>query len=405
VAIQRYFLHAPKSRRADASEFEAQQKATGAKSFVDPTTKKTTVVAPTTAPKLRVSDDGLMAVEASDLATRQAKVFFADPKVVAVSNARLLETGSKYRLFTDSAGSLRVPSKDDKTLHALDRVLPRDVDSLDTSSGEYGNQGLKMDVEATCDEVAQAIVHTGNIGDFPLLKKSINTAIGFGELNVARYLLARRDGKTPDEAVTAANNALALGPEHDAELKGRTDIAVAEVDQKAAKDREWLEEHNEPLPSDEESARLRGLAATRAQASTRSQMETELKADIRDTYGRFLAKRPTMANNLAAELGVNKHALPEVGQAFGSIHMNAKTKSMDYKTGKARTLEEGGTWGSHYGGVVAKSGEDMVTLENYARNRETRASVTRPARCTTSRCTAAARGRRGTRCGPPPTVV
>jgi hypothetical protein len=39
-------------------------------------------------------------------------------------------------------------------------------------------------------------------------------------------------------------------------------------------------------------------------------------------------------------------------------------------TGKPRTVEEGGTWGSHYGGVVARSGGDTVTLENYARNRE-----------------------------------
>ncbi|MGH9123844.1 MAG: hypothetical protein ACRDZ8_03830 [Acidimicrobiales bacterium] len=339
----------------------AQEKASDDPSFVDPKTKKTTVTEPKSKrPGLRVADNGRVAVEDSDLSTRQAKVFYAEPGVVKESNARLLETGSKYQLFTDAAGVVKAPGKDGPPLHVLDRVLPRDLTTFDASDDTYGNEGLTMQVEATCDEVAQLIVGTGNIGDFPVLKKSIDTVIGFGELNVARYLMARRMGKSPDEAVVVANNALNLGPEHDAELKTRTDDTLADKEAKGEFDN---------AKGDAETAEIIKRNKARLVGGVRVEMEKELKAEISDAYGKLLASRPKLVHQLSDELGLNRMAQPEVGQAFGSIQMRAKDKR-DWKTGKHRTEEEGGTWGSHYGAVVAKSGGDSVTLENYARARE-----------------------------------
>lgn len=367
--IRRYFVHTPAKGRVEGEQFQAQEKAADAASFVDPATKKTTVKTPDAKrPPLRVSDDGRIAVEDSDLKSRQAKVFYAEPSVVKESNARLLETGSKYQLFMKQASAVSVPSKDGKPLHALARVLPRNVQSFDEATQSYTDEGMTMEVQATCDEVAQAIVHTGNIGDFPVLKKSITTAVGFGELNVAKYLLARAKKATPDEAVTAASNALQLGPEHDADRQRRTAEKLSAPDPKAEEDAKFLRDNN-IVQTDEEKAKIAKQRQDRLAGEVKADMEKDLKVGIADAYGRMLVKQPRLAAQLSAELGVNTHASPAVGQAFGSIQMQAKDKR-DWRTGKQRTVEDGGSWGSHYGAVVAKSGGDSVTLENYARNRE-----------------------------------
>lgn len=53
------------------------------------------------------------------------------------------------------------------------------------------------------------------------------------------------------------------------------------------------------------------------------------------------------------QVGINKYASPEVGEAF-SIVAN-KDENIDM-----------GTWNFHWGGVVMKSGGDVVTMENFA---------------------------------------
>lgn len=369
TTIHRYFVHTPRAGRVTGKQFQAQQKADGAASFVDAATGKTTVTEPASKrPPLRVSDDGRIAIEDSDLKSRQAKVLYAEPSVVRQSNARLLETGSKYQLFMEQASAVRVPSKDGAPLHELARVLPRNVRSYDAETDSYTDEGLKMDVQATCDEVAQAIANTGNIGDFPLLKKSIATAIGFGELNTAAYMLARAKNATPDEAVVAASDALKLGPQHDAERQRRVDERFRDGDAQSLASAKFMLDNN-IVPTDEEREENDKKTKLRMAGAVKADMEREIKEDIKDAYGKMLVKRPRLANQLSAELGINKHAAPEVGQAFGSIQMQAKDKR-DWKTGKQRTVAEGGSWGSHYGAVVAKSGGDSVTLENYARNRE-----------------------------------
>jgi hypothetical protein len=366
--IRRYFSYTPGKAEAAEAQFHAQQKAADAKSFVDAKTKKTTVTA-ASRPPLRVANDGRIAIESSDLKSRQAKVFFAENSVVNESNARLLESGSKYQLFTDSGNNVKVPSSTSaQPLHNLVSVLPRNMESKDAAKGTYGDEGLTMDVQATCDEVAQAIVHTGNIGDYPVLKKSLKLAVGFGELNVAKYILAREKGESADKAVDAVS--LALGAEHDDELKARTKTKTAEFEATAAKQRAEMIEAKAKMPGAEEAAELAAKDKKRAEGAVRAEMETELKQGIADAYGKLLAAKPDLVDTLSAELGINKQAQPDVGQAFGSIMMAGKNRSLDHKTGKVRTDEEGGKWGSHYGGVVAKSGDDVITLENYARNRE-----------------------------------
>jgi len=69
------------------------------------------------------------------------------------------------------------------------------------------------------------------------------------------------------------------------------------------------------------------------------------------------------------DLGVNQFAAPEIGQIFNSSMTgipNAEGRVEDYGTGKARNASSEG-WSAHYGAVIAKSGGDSITLENYAR--------------------------------------
>jgi hypothetical protein len=64
--------------------------------------------------------------------------------------------------------------------------------------------------------------------------------------------------------------------------------------------------------------------------------------------------------------GANRYATPDVGEAFviGTVGApNADHNVHDYKSGVDRGLG----WSFHFGGVVARSGKDRITLENYAR--------------------------------------
>lgn len=71
-----------------------------------------------------------------------------------------------------------------------------------------------------------------------------------------------------------------------------------------------------------------------------------------------------------ASLGVNQYAAPDVGQAYmiasigvGQQLGNNTSAVYDYESKTNRTLG----WPYHFGGVIARSGSDRITLENYAR--------------------------------------
>ena len=72
----------------------------------------------------------------------------------------------------------------------------------------------------------------------------------------------------------------------------------------------------------------------------------------------------------AEQMGANQYARPEVGESFmiaslGTPTMlpNGKARIRDIESGQDRDLD----WAYHFGGVVARSGSDRITLENYAR--------------------------------------
>ena len=191
-------------------------------------------------------------------------------------------------------------------VHHLDRVLPE-------TTKEQGGRGLTMSVEANCNTVAQAITGVGNLGSSQILKKGLGDLASFGEFRVAKYLQQRGQNKTHEEAKGT------LGGNLDAK----------KVD------------------------------------------------EIAKAYATFLRTQPVQARLFARELGVNQYVAPEVGQAFGSVSLGfAKTGEgmPDYVTDPTGATKKapsrGEIWGTHYGAVVARSGGDTMTLENYARNFE-----------------------------------
>ena len=69
-------------------------------------------------------------------------------------------------------------------------------------------------------------------------------------------------------------------------------------------------------------------------------------------------------------LGLNARAEPDVGEAF-QIRTLGPTESRKHNRGQVRDIASGEIrdlgWGFHFGAVVARSGRDRITLENYAR--------------------------------------
>jgi hypothetical protein len=65
----------------------------------------------------------------------------------------------------------------------------------------------------------------------------------------------------------------------------------------------------------------------------------------------------------AQESGLNEFAAPEVGEAFNYTTIVSENQTAD------ESLEDD-VWNFHFAGVVARSGEDRVTLENYRRSAE-----------------------------------
>ena len=77
--------------------------------------------------------------------------------------------------------------------------------------------------------------------------------------------------------------------------------------------------------------------------------------------------------------GVNQYVRPDVGEAFMTMSLQAvpvggdlahATLSTDHSRPGAPVLDLTSFWSAHYASVVVRDGNDVITLENYARNRE-----------------------------------
>ncbi len=272
--------------------------------------------------QLRVSEDGKMAVEATDLSVRQPKVFYATQAVMSAANTALKRHHSQYLLYVDQQNAITVADSDGTAVR-LHRILPKRGIAF-YKSHTAATKGMGVTVKQVCDEVASEIVGRNVTLLLPTLDKALgmNAGLVAHEYKVARWFVDRiRTGE--DHANAHINDEVITAP------------------------------------------------------LTREQVTSD--------YMQVLRTAPATAALIAHELGINAFADPRVGQSFGSIslgnpddhgiadygapapHPRRKPLTADVTRASGHRRD---IWGTHYGAVIAESAGNKVTLENYGRKGE-----------------------------------
>lgn len=259
---------------------------------------------------VRLSGNGNMAIQDANASQRQPKVFYATQTIVDEANDRLALLGSRFRLDTDPPGAAQRSITNGAA--TLLRVTPRNVAN--------GTAGIAMDAPQSCNALFNAFVGNALAAQSPqpVFAHPLNPiAHQMIEFHIARELLA-------------------------------------------------------PVPATLDSSSAVNLANT-------------MRA-IAIPYG--TAARGAAAG-FVADLqlyGLNEYAAPEVGEGFVTCSLIAApagagvalggmpaTYDDHYQlngAGGPQVVQHARSWGAHYGGVVAKDGADVITLENYARTVE-----------------------------------
>lgn len=247
---------------------------------------------------LRLSQNGQMAVEDSDLSGRQAKTFYASIAILNASNARLELMGSHFRLMPNYSQTITVGGT------KLLQVRPVNVTNQ--------TFGLHMDAAQPCNSLIQDV-------------------------------LGVRDPESRvDEAIDAPHSVV-------------LEYYVA---------RELMNGSVAPLPAAPDPNNYAGTLPAIAAA-----------------YGRALVAPAVGFTGKVGRFGVNASASPYVGEGFLGVNLVATApgagwppdlQSDHYHAGPGASwiLSKDDVWNSHWAGVVARDGTDVVTLENYARSRE-----------------------------------
>jgi hypothetical protein len=294
--------------------------------------------------QMRVSEDGRMAIEDSDLSARQPKVFYAEPGVWQASNAQL--TQSRYELYADRANAITVTIPG-QAAHNLDRVQARVVNPA-AAVRTPSEQGLTLNIDQDCIMVATAIIGRPVA---PAIEREVTIAGGAGT------------SRSSGEYQTAA--------------------AMLAWAKAMTWRRFWPTAWWELLTKGAQSRATRvALVRFRAALGGGAGMQA-----IAQQYAVLLRNNPARAVQVAQALGVNVHAQPGVGQAFESFQLGLPSNFMagpgpDFEadptgaTMASLTTSADGAgivrhgWGQHIGAVVAVSAGNRVTLENYARSHE-----------------------------------
>jgi Domain of unknown function (DUF4157) len=260
---------------------------------------------------LLVADDVTMAIHDTEA---EPKEFYATRRVVESSNVELEKVESSYRLDCETGNALYVGT------NTLKMVKPVNARQRAPSNGglapkdDPGFVGLMRHI---CIEMTSELV--GNGGQYS-------------------YDLVLTDGKTGETYTRPINPS------------GRDDDTVN---------------------------RLGGTLSTQPSELDRGSVDTVLDRkdklpDHAKPYGTLSGRG--QLNQQAAAIGVNRGALPEVGEGYAIFSQKSgSSPGSDWSNMvRGKPSQRGSTWGYHFAGVVAKSrqGDDRITLENYNRGPE-----------------------------------
>ncbi|GLZ78535.1 hypothetical protein Afil01_33420 [Actinorhabdospora filicis] len=259
---------------------------------------------------LRLSANGNMAVQDADATQRQPKVFYATQAIVDESNLRLTLLNSNFRLATDPPGAAQRRITNGAAV--LLRVTPRNVATA--------TAGLTMTAEQSCNSLFDAVVGgTAPLGPQPSFLQPLNPVPhALVEYHVARELLSPPKPPYLDDtsAVNRATSMRAIAVGFAQRSRGALPAFVADLQQYG------VNEYAAPA------------------------------------VGEGFVTCSLLATALGA--GVAPAAVPPTYQDFYQVAAG----------GGPQTVAHARSWTSHYGGVIARDGADVVTLENYARNAE-----------------------------------
>jgi hypothetical protein len=262
---------------------------------------------------LRISGDHRMAIEDSNLVNRQPKCFFAAAAVINEANQELQNAGSPVRLQT--GGETIDVYSGPATYHRLSKVLPRRADNTQV--------GLALRAAQNCNDIGgwlcgRRSADTGLVTDTGTRIGFAQEASIFNEVQYAigQFLAERLGGSSGDHRAAIA--------------------AIPAVSDDPIGDRRRGDQLRNRIARDYVTV-LRG--------QNRDRVREELEA-----------------------LGINELATVDVGEAYVISSLAAPE---DRAQQRVRDIASNrlfqASWSYHFGGVVARSGGDVITLENYAR--------------------------------------
>jgi hypothetical protein len=279
------------------------------------------------APPLRISPNGKLAIEDTDLTTRQPKHFFAAPDAVPGWNKSLEAAGSRYRIVTVDAQTVSFTLPAGGGQQTLVKAQAQNI-----TTKALGND---LTTAMNCDDVVQKV--TGSSGEpKPQTANPLASPPPAGptqDLFYGSYVAA-------DLAAAAGRGGPTGGMPHG------------------------------------------GFNVSNPAAGVN---------DVANNYGDAMHGHLNGAPNAALDtrmqdLGVNQYANPKVGQGFVTFSQGMRVpipgspnQQQVHDPYNGRTLapaNSDNSWGQHWGGVVAHDDGAHVTLENYARNAEDKVAAT-----------------------------
>lgn len=256
--------------------------------------------------QLRVSDDWQMAIQDTNLTATQPKAFYATDAVFQHSTSNLEEVNSKYTLVK-TAKQLTLWD-DNSTKRQLTQLLPQ-------KRQDPVENPLMLRARQNCNEIVESVVGAPMLEMYPTSTGSLPVQNTYSRVHMG--------GLTQIAALVA-------------ELMGKSE---------------------------------KGQGQKFVDANNQLELDT-ISQEIAVAYNQGLEDvDQNKLDTILKELKINQYASADVGDAYVIGSVGATDES-----GRLTDLHTQTTfvprWPYHFGGVVAKSGSDTVTLENYARGGE-----------------------------------
>jgi hypothetical protein len=414
-------------RASESARFPGHEQDEGHPDFLNPN-KTVNRVERESVPDLSVADDGRMAIESAAVGgNREVEAFFAESTVVSEGNTALERVKSQLRLKPVGGETVDVPDLRGTTRHQLGKVIAQQapVAKPEVEKPKEESEGSKVAEVAEppsgptllapeqCVAIAQAI-----IGQSGLVLKVANADAGlYSENDMRERMLQFLAGyieaasKDPAEARPGKQAAYIEAAKSKAKTKVPFEIVMKTMTERFVTleayggDRDTVDGALKKLNSDgvltmredpintdwawtsgwlgyaKYSKRFRITSQREAGDSfVRSSISGSLNGkllrvdlesrerqtgpDVERTGANIdramdgvlaeVQRNPGLMAEANKHLRMNEYANPTVGEAYMIFHKGAKQEDQNFPY--------------HFAAVVAQSGEDRVTLENYARD-------------------------------------